>query len=57
MSATDKAKNAVEKTAGAAKETAGRVTGDESMEAEGKGDRAKGNLKDAGEKVKDAFKN
>jgi uncharacterized protein YjbJ (UPF0337 family) len=56
MSAVDKAKNKVEETAGAAKEKVGQATGDQSMEAEGKGDRAKGNLKDAGEKVKDAFK-
>jgi hypothetical protein len=34
----------------------GKATDDESLEAEGRSDQAKGNLKDAGEKVKDAFK-
>jgi hypothetical protein len=38
------------------KEGLGKVTGDEELEAEGKGDQAKGNLKQAGEKVEDAFK-
>jgi uncharacterized protein YjbJ (UPF0337 family) len=56
MSAIDKAKNAVQKTVGAGKEKAGQATDDKSLEAEGKGDQTKGNLKDAGEKVKDAFK-
>ena len=39
-----------------AKESAGRHTGDEELEAEGRSDRTKGNLKQAGEKVKDAFR-
>ena len=56
MSAVDKAKNAVEDVGGKAKEAAGKVTGDHSTEAEGKTDQSKANLKDAGEKVKDAFK-
>ncbi|MDT5139444.1 MAG: hypothetical protein QOD58_3706, partial [Mycobacterium sp.] len=34
----------------------GRVTGDRSTENEGKVDQSKSSLKDAGEKVKDAFK-
>ena len=34
----------------------GLVTGNESLEAEGRDDQAKGNIKQAGEKVKDAFK-
>ena len=38
-----------------AEEAAGKATGNESLEAEGHGDQAKGNLKQAGEKVKDAF--
>ena len=33
-----------------------RDAGDKSTKNEGKGDQAKSNLKDAGEKVKDAFK-
>ena len=35
----------------------GRATDDESTKNEGKIDQAKASLKDAGEKVKDAFKN
>ena len=56
MSGTDKAKNKIEDVSGKAKEAVGRVTGDRSTENEGKGDQVKANLKDAGEKVKDAFK-
>ena len=56
MSGTDKAKNKIEDVGGKAKEAVGRVTGDRSTENEGKGDQVKANLKDAGEKVKDAFK-
>ena len=41
---------------GKAKEAVGKVTGDKSTENEGKGDQAKSNLKEVGEKVKDAFK-
>lgn len=57
MSATDKANNKAEELAGKAKEKFGQVTGDEDREAEGKADQIKSNLKDAGEKVKDAFRN
>lgn len=39
---------------GKLKEGEGRLTGDETREAEGKGDQAKGELKDAFENVKDA---
>lgn len=56
MSGLDKAKNAVDDAAGKAKEGLGKVTGDEDTEAEGKADQSKADLKDAGEKVKDAFK-
>ena len=56
MSATDKAKNKAEELGGKAKEAVGKVTGDKNTENEGKGDQVKSNLKDAGEKVKDAFK-
>ncbi|UGT44610.1 CsbD family protein [Nocardia yamanashiensis] len=57
MSATDKANNKAEELAGKAKEKFGQATGDEDREAEGKADQIKSNLKDAGEKVKDAFRN
>jgi uncharacterized protein YjbJ (UPF0337 family) len=56
VSATDKAKNKAEELGGKAKEAVGKVTGDKNTENEGKGDQVKSNLKDAGEKVKDAFK-
>jgi uncharacterized protein YjbJ (UPF0337 family) len=56
VSATDKAKNKVEDLGGKAKEAAGKVTGDSRTRDEGRADQAKSSLKDAGEKVKDAFK-
>jgi uncharacterized protein YjbJ (UPF0337 family) len=56
MGAMDKAKNKAEDLGGQAKEAAGSATGDKSTENEGKADQTKANLKDAGEKVKDAFK-
>ncbi|HEY0166994.1 MAG TPA: CsbD family protein [Jatrophihabitans sp.] len=56
MSALDKAKNKAEEVGGMAKERAGEATGDDDMRAEGQVDQTKGNLKQAGEKVKDAFK-
>ncbi len=56
MSAKDKAKNKVQEIKGQAKKKTGQATGDEHLEAEGQADQAKGNLKNAGEKVKDAFK-
>jgi uncharacterized protein YjbJ (UPF0337 family) len=56
MSATDKAKDKLQTGKGDVKEAAGKATGDQSLEAEGKGDQVAGNLKQAGEKVKDAFK-
>lgn len=56
MSAKDKAKNKVQEMKGEAKKKTGEATGDEYLEAEGQADKTKGNLKNAGEKVKDAFK-
>ena len=56
MSAGDKFKNKIDDTAGKAKEKLGQASGDRSTENEGKLDQAKANIKDAGEKVKDAFK-
>lgn len=57
MSGLDKAKNAIEDAAGKAKEGLGKVTGDKDTETEGKADQTSADLKNAGEKVKDAFKN
>ena len=56
MSGADKAKNKLEELGGKVKEAVGKVTGDKSTENEGKGDQVESNLKDAGEKIKDAFK-
>ena len=56
MSGTDKVKNAIEDVEGKAKEALGNVTGDRQTRNEGRADQAKSDLKDAGEKVKDAFK-
>ena len=56
MSAENKAANKVDEMAGKAKEVLGRATDNRDLEAEGKGEQAKSNLKQAGEKVKDAFK-
>jgi uncharacterized protein YjbJ (UPF0337 family) len=56
MSDTDKAKNKIEDVGGKAKEGLGKATGDRDTENEGRADQAKADVKDAGEKVKDAFK-
>jgi uncharacterized protein YjbJ (UPF0337 family) len=56
MSTDDKAANIGEKAKGKVKETVGKVVGNERLEAEGKGDQVKGDVKQAGEKVKDVFK-
>ena len=55
-SARNKTRNAAQKVKGQVKEAAGRATGDERLEAEGRADKTKANLKQAGEKVKDAFR-
>jgi uncharacterized protein YjbJ (UPF0337 family) len=56
MATEDKAANKVTELKGKAKKETGKTIGNEQMEAEGRTDQAKGNLKQAGEKVKDAFK-
>jgi len=52
----DKAKHKGEEGLGKAKEKLGDKTGDEGLQAEGERDQSKANVKQAGEKVKDAFK-
>jgi uncharacterized protein YjbJ (UPF0337 family) len=52
----DKLKNKKDEAKGAAKEKVGKATADEQMERDGKSDQSVSNLKQAGEKVKDAFK-
>jgi uncharacterized protein YjbJ (UPF0337 family) len=56
MGYDDKVENQSENLAGKVKEGIGKATDDESLEAEGKGDQFKANVKQAGEKIKDAFK-
>ena len=56
MGLGDKISNAAEKVGGKGKEAAGSATGNESLKAEGQSDQAKSDIKQAGEKVKDAFK-
>ncbi|CQD22197.1 CsbD family protein [Mycobacterium sp. 050128] len=56
MSTEDKIKNKIEDLGGQAKEAVGKLTGDSDTKNEGRADQAKSSLKDAGEKVKDAFK-
>ena len=56
MGAHEKLTNRIDDIAGKAKEAVGRATGDDDTRVEGKLDQAKSSLKDAGEKVKDAFK-
>ncbi|MCH1867405.1 CsbD family protein [Nocardioides sp. CFH 31398] len=56
MGDEQKAENTKDKLAGKAKEAVGRATGDDALERQGRNDQSKANLKDAGEKVKDAFK-
>ena len=55
MGKDDKMDNKAEELAGKAKEGIGKVTGDKDLESQGKHDQVKSNLKQAGEKVKDAF--
>ncbi|BBA96428.1 hypothetical protein RVR_1721 [Actinacidiphila reveromycinica] len=56
MSTDDKTKAKVEQGKGKLKETAGRAVGNERLEAEGRAEQAKGDVRAAGEKAKDAAK-
>jgi uncharacterized protein YjbJ (UPF0337 family) len=56
MGVDDKAQNKAEELKGQAKEGLGRATDDEDLQAEGQAEQTKSELKQAGEKVKDAFK-
>jgi uncharacterized protein YjbJ (UPF0337 family) len=56
MSIAKKIANKAEAMKGGSKKTTGRATGNRSMEAEGRGGQLKGNLKQAGSKLRDAFK-
>ena len=56
MSGVDKLKNKTQELAGEGKESVGDATDNRDLQAEGEKDKMAGNLKQAGEKVKDAFK-
>lgn len=56
MGIGDKIENATDKLSGKGKEAHGKATDDKSLEAEGRGDQSKADVKDAGENIKDAFK-
>ncbi len=56
MGLGDKIRNAATKRSGQAKEAAGKASGDDRLRAEGRGEQVKADLKQAAEKVKDAFK-
>jgi uncharacterized protein YjbJ (UPF0337 family) len=56
MTIAKKVAHKAEAVKGGAKKHVGRATGDRSLEAEGRGDQIKGNTKQAGAKIKDAFK-
>ena len=56
MAADDKIDAKGDQLKGKVKEGVGRATADRDLEAEGHGDQAKGNIKQAGEKIKDVFK-
>ena len=56
MGTKAKAKNTAQQAKGKLKETVGKVRGNNKLRAEGKADQMKGNVKQAGEKLKDAFK-
>ena len=56
MGADDKIDAKADELKGQVKEGLGKATDDRDLEAEGHGDQVKGNLKQAGEKIKDVFK-
>ncbi|MFD8638232.1 CsbD family protein [Streptomyces sp. NPDC059533] len=56
MSGEQKAKAKGEQVQGKLKETAGRLTGNERRAAEGRTDQARGDAREAKEKIKDVFK-
>lgn len=56
MGIGDKIRNKAQAMQGRAKQKQGEATGDDSRRAEGSSDQSKADLKQAGEKAKDAFK-
>ena len=56
MGVGDRAENTAEDLKGKAKEAVGDVTDNDRLKTEGKVDQAKADLKNAGEDIKDAFR-
>lgn len=56
MSTKDKMKNTAQVTRGKVKAATGEVTGSAKLKHDGKVDQVKGNVKQSGEKVKDALR-
>ena len=56
MGIGDKIDNMTDDASGKAKEATGKATDNERLEAEGRTDQSKADVKQAGEKIKDAFK-
>jgi uncharacterized protein YjbJ (UPF0337 family) len=56
MTMKNKAKNAAQVSKGKIEKAAGKAVGSEHLKAQGQIDELKGHLKQAGEKIKDAFK-
>ncbi|MGF7238358.1 MAG: CsbD family protein [Frankia sp.] len=56
MGTDDKVNNKIDEAAGKVKEKIGEATDNPDLQAEGQGEQSKSNLKQAGEKIKDAFK-
>ncbi|GAA2325110.1 CsbD family protein [Streptomyces caniferus] len=56
MSISKKIAHKAEAMKGDAKKTSGRATGSRRLQAEGRGDQVKGNIKQAATKIRDAFK-
>ena len=56
MGTDDKVSNKAEELKGKAKAAVGDATDNEQWQAEGRAEQTKGSLKQAGEKVKDAFR-
>ena len=55
MGIADKLRNKAQELRGRVKRNTGEVTGDRRLQADGRTEEVKSNLKQAGEKIKDAF--
>jgi uncharacterized protein YjbJ (UPF0337 family) len=55
MGIVDKTKDKAQAAKGTVKEKTGKATNNRSLQAKGKGEKASGNLKQAGQKIKDTL--